>query len=110
MNKYNAKKVKYDGHTFDSKKEFERYLILKSLSNKGLIKDLDVHPRFIVARSVKFGDKTLKPIKYEADFIYFDTTYNRMIVEDVKGFKTALYKLKRSLFIVQYPEYTFKET
>ena len=37
MNKYNAKKVTYFGETFDSQKEGERWLYLRSLQKKGKI-------------------------------------------------------------------------
>ena len=38
--KYNNKKVTHQGITFDSKKEFERYLLLKELERTGFISQL----------------------------------------------------------------------
>lgn len=38
--KYNNSKIKYQGLTFDSKKEFEYYLILKDKEKRGLVFNL----------------------------------------------------------------------
>ena len=40
--KYFAKKVKYDGKTFDSKTEVERYIMLKDKQKKGIISHLEL--------------------------------------------------------------------
>jgi len=39
---------------------------------------------------------------YKADFVYFDKLANELIVEDVKGFRTPLYKLKKKLIEQQH--------
>ena len=110
MNKYFNKKVMVDGIKFDSKKESKRYEQLKILKKAGLIKDLELQPTFVLQPAYKNnkGEK-VRAITYKADFIYFDTHLDQYIVEDVKGFKTDVYKLKKKLFEYQYPNLTIEE-
>jgi len=103
-NKYNAKKVKADGYTFDSQAEYRRYLELKQLFDAGVIGSLEVHPKYslLAPFTDSFGVKH-PGITYEADFCYYDED-GQFIAEDVKGVKTAVFKLKRQLFCEQHPE------
>lgn len=109
-NKYNAKKTVIDGHPFDSKREAERYCELKLFLKAGEIRNLVLQPRFLLQD--KFVDKqgkTHKKIEYVADFLYIDKD-DKAIVEDVKGVLTAVYKLKKKLFLNLYDsEYDFRE-
>lgn len=83
MSKYGAKKVRYDGYTFDSKVERLRYIELRSLGLSGQISGLEVHPKFILQPSFSYMGKRIRAITYTADFKYVE---NKMIiVEDVKG-------------------------
>ena len=109
-NKYFNKKVIVDGIKFDSKKESKRYEQLKILKKAGLIRDLELQPVFVLqeAYTNNKGEK-VRAITYKADFIYFDKYLDRYIVEDVKGFKTDVYKLKKKLFEYQYPNLTIEE-
>ena len=100
--KYKAKKVVVDGITFDSKKEARRYKELKLLERAGVIKDLVLQPSFLLQDKFKYKDKTEHKIKYIADFKYLDTKTGKTVVEDVKGYKTDVYKLKRKLFLKKY--------
>lgn len=102
--KYKAKKVIVDGITFDSKKEARRYQELKLLERAGVIKDLALQPRFLLQEKFEYKGKTEEKIEYVADFKYLDTKTRKTIVEDVKGFKTETYKLKRKIFLKQYGE------
>ena len=43
------------------------------------------------------------------DFVYFDIYEKKTIVEDVKGVKTQVYKIKKKLFEFIYPNLTIKE-
>jgi len=40
-----------------------------------------------------FGNKRIRAIVYEADFLYTDKN-NQLIIEDVKGCETATFRLK----------------
>lgn len=91
MNKYGAKKVQADGHTFDSKAEHRRYCELMTLVNAGEIEALELQPRYeLVVCGVKIG-------RYTGDFRYLDRRTGEQIVEDVKGVKTRDYVLRRKL-------------
>lgn len=108
--KYNARKTAVDGITFDSRKEAERYKELKALELVGKIDMLELQPRFELQESFKHKGKTIRKIEYVADFLYRDLSTYELIVEDVKGVKTDVYKLKKKLFLKRYGnEYKFKE-
>lgn len=100
-NKYNAIKAECDGIVFDSKKEKGRYEFLKMLARAGKIKDLKLQPRYLLQDSFRYRGKKERKIEYVADFEYIDENGNK-IVEDVKGEKTQVYKLKRKLFLFKY--------
>lgn len=90
INKYHAKKTVVDGIKFDSKKEAARYSELKILERAGAVKYLKLQPKF------HFHHNDVKICTYIADFSYVDHNGNR-ITEDVKGVKTAIYKLKKKM-------------
>lgn len=91
MRKYKNKPIVIDGIRFMSQKEGARYLELKQLERVGLIQDLELQPVFDCRIN------NTKMCKYLADFRYRDTKTQEQIVEDVKGFKTAVYRLKKKL-------------
>ena len=107
--KYYNHKVEFDGIKFDSKLEAQRYKELKVLERARLIKDLQLQPRFELQPSFKKNGKTYRKIEYIADFSYFDIEKGKVIVEDTKGFKTEVYKLKRKMFEYKYPELEIEE-
>ena len=91
MTKFGAIKQVIDGHTFASTAEANRYSQLKLLERAREIKALAVHPAYpLCINGVVIG-------KYTADFCYFEG--GRQIVEDVKGFETAAWRLKKKLFL-----------
>ncbi len=107
--KYKAKKTEVDGIKFDSQKEANRYLELKILERQGLIKYIDRQTRFELQPSYKKNGKTIRAITYVADFMYWSYTEQKYIVEDTKGFRTEVYKLKKKLFEYKYPDLEIKE-
>lgn len=107
--KYKNTKVEVDGHKFDSKKEAKRYEQLKALEAEGKISELILQPVFLLQESFCAAGKRERAIKYIADFQYYDYETDQYVVEDVKGMKTDVYKIKRKLFLYQYPQYVFKE-
>lgn len=104
--KYNNQKTIVDGIKFDSKKEATRYQELKLLQSSGKIAELRLQVPFML---VPATDEE-RAVKYIADFVYLDINAGQMIVEDVKGYRTDVYKLKRKLFKYRYPEYIFIES
>ena len=109
MSKYGSKKVVVDGITFDSKRESQRYCELKLLERGGKIKDLKLQHKFELQPSFKKNGKTIRAINYVADFTYFDLEKMRIVIEDVKGFKTKDYILKKKMFEYKFPELTIIE-
>lgn len=106
--KYGAKKTEIDGIKFDSKKEGKRYLELKEMLKNNKISDLELQPRFLLQDKFKHGGKTIRKIEYVADFKY--KTGTDTIVEDVKGFKTDVYNIKKKIFLFNYGDkYIFRE-
>jgi hypothetical protein len=88
--KYHNKKTVIDGITFDSKREAARYVELKLLQQAGEIQDLLLQPSFDLRVD---GGKVIG--RYFADFKY--RAGNRVIIEDVKGVKTDVYRLKKKI-------------
>ncbi len=109
--KYGAKKTVVDGITFDSKKEAARYGELKLLEKAGVIWKLELQPRFLLLPGFRYEGKAIRKIEYIADFRYVDKETGQEVVEDVKGAKTEIYKIKKKLFLHKYGErYKFLET
>lgn len=94
--KYGNTKVEYNGIKFDSKREMQRYIVLKDAENKGLIYCLTLQPKFELIPAVretyikhlktkdKECERTLQlAITYTADFSYYKG--NEYVVEDVKA-------------------------
>ena len=87
--KYRSVKTEVDGIVFASRKEAERYSELKLLLRQKYISALSLQVPFVVRINGR------KICKYVADFVYVEN--GDRIIEDVKGYKTAIYKLKRKL-------------
>lgn len=100
MQKYNNRKVCCWGETFDSMLECERYKYLKALEQQKVISNLQRQVKYVLLPSQK-DSKTRKTIEreitYLADFVY--EKGSQTIVEDVKGMKTDVYKIKRKLML-----------
>lgn len=108
MSKYFNQKTTIDGYKFDSKAEGRRYKELKILEKTGIIKNLELQPRYLLQNSFKKGKKTHRKIEYVADFRYIEK--GKIVVEDVKGKETDVFKIKRKLFEYKYPDIIFKIT
>ena len=98
-----SKKTVIDGITFDSKTEAEYYEYLKSLERNKKIYHLRCHPVYILQDAVERHGKKYKEIKYIADFEYWNEEEQTNVVVDVKGFAMEDAKLKRKLFVYNYP-------
>lgn len=90
--KYGAVKTEADGIMFDSKREASRYQELRLLEQAGEITNLRLQVPFELIPKSKYG----MPIRYIADFTYNDGN-GQLIVEDAKGVKTPVYRIKRRL-------------
>lgn len=113
MSKYRSRKITKNGNTFDSLKEYRRFCELVLLERAGRIQNLERQVKFVLIpaqyeRFERYSEKTGKRLKdgirtleqevsYIADFVYQED--GKQIVEDVKGFRTADYILKRKMML-----------
>ena len=116
--KYHNRKIEINGIRFDSRKEAQRYVQLMNAMRLGAIKDLRLQVDFTIQEAyTDCQGKRIRAIRYRADFAYnltgeFPTGISAddrdlwrryyiagvdTIVEDVKGVKTQVYKLKEKL-------------
>lgn len=100
--KYHATKTVVDGITFDSKKEAKRYAELKLLERAGAIRDLRRQVKYELIPAFVVPGKHYRACNYIADFVYIDTKTGAKVVEDCKGFRTDVYKLKAKMFAKKY--------
>lgn len=114
--KYGNKKVEYKGQLFDSKREMQRYVVLKEAEEKGLISDLRTQVTFELIPAIteeyvehlKTKDKIKtrvlqRAVTYKADFVYIKD--GEEIIEDVKISKALIPKefaLKEKIFFWKY--------
>lgn len=93
-----------DGIRFDSKHESRRYAELKILERAGEIRDLELQPRIpieikgvkIIMMSKRYH-KEGRQVVYVGDFRYTVVATGETVVEDAKGHRTDVYRLKRAL-------------
>lgn len=95
-NKYGSKPTKTSDGTADSKGEARRYEDLKLLQQAGEIKNLKFHPRYDI------DINGVRICTYEADSSYYDVHKQTEVVEDAKGCRTELFKLKKRLMFAVY--------
>jgi hypothetical protein len=112
-NKHRIRRSKYrnletvvDGHAFDSRREATRYRELRLLERAGEIAGLELQPAYVLHAPVlnAAGELVgLKAIgKYIADFKYREVASGLDIVEDSKGVRTPVYRLKKKIIAIEY--------
>lgn len=107
--KYNAKPIRDDTgkQVYASKKEGKRALELLQMERAGLIFNLKEQPRFPFKANRKRGMsyplvyKSGRVVTYVADFEYTDE-FGERIIEDVKGMRTPVYKIKQAAMWAYY--------
>lgn len=92
--KYGNKLVEHEGELFHSVGEFRRFIELQNEQRAGLIKNLQ--------RQVEFPCAVAGVVvcSYFADFVY--TRAGREVVEDFKGYRTEIYRLKKKMVEAAY--------
>lgn len=99
--KYKNRKVTVDGMTFDSKKEYKRWLELMAYQQAKVIEGLCRQVRYPLTVYRQTPTPTFKKIgAYVADFVYVRD--GRHVVEDVKGYRTDMYRWKKKHFEAEY--------
>ena len=104
-NKYGNKKIRLpDGTVYDSKKEYKRHMELMLLQRAGEICDLKRQVKYELIPKQE-GERA---VYYVADFVYKDTRTGEEVVEDCKGFRTDVYKLKAKIYRYRYGKKIFE--
>lgn len=114
VNKYGAKKITENGETFDSRKEYLRWVELNMMQRAGEITNLERQVKFVLIPAQREPDtvgpkggkrkgKVIeKECSYIADFRYTDVWTGETVVEDAKGMKTEVYKIKKKLMLFRH--------
>lgn len=92
--KYRAVRTVVDNINFASQGEARRYKQLKLLEEVGSIQALVLQPKYPIDL---YGEHVCD---YVADFEYLED--GKIIAEDFKGIRTAVYRLKKKLFNLAY--------
>jgi len=90
-----------DNIVFDSKREAEVYRYLKALERTGTIRALERQVKFPLNALRASSLEQERVCHYIADFVCQDLE-GRTCVYDAKGVKTAMYRLKKKWFELQY--------
>ena len=104
-NKYNAKKVKYNGIVFDSAFELKCWQYLEQLAKEDKITNLQRQVRFELLPA----NSLYRALNYVADFTF--NVNDRYIVADAKGLVLPEFKIKQKIFFDKYKNqiYVFKK-
>lgn len=110
-NKFNAKKVREDGYTFDSMAEWRQYLKLRQMQQDREISDLRVHPQFTLRERMQLTlangkRELLSAIHHRPDFGF--TENGRQVVLEVKGVRTQDWKMRYNLFRREFPSIEYR--
>ena len=101
--KYGNRKVEIDGHVFDSAAEGKYYQLLRFLQTTGEVDNFEMQVKYELLPKFRHPGtgKTVRSITYIPDFVvnYSD---GRQEVVDVKGMKTADFRLKEKMFMHRY--------
>lgn len=114
--KYKNKKVETEHGTFDSKKEYKRFLELKSMQDNGEIYSLQRQVKYelipaqyeTITKQLKTKTKEVQKLKEYAVYYYADFQYAKngeTVIEDVKAsklFMDSVYKIKKKLMLYIY--------
>ena len=93
QNKYGNEPTIVDGIKFPSRKEASRWQELRLLERAGEITGLVRQVRIELIPKTSMYNACY----YVADFVYFDKKTGKTVYEDVKGYKTQVYEIKKKL-------------
>lgn len=98
--KFGNKKKLVDGIVFASGHEANRYIELKTMQAAGLIRALELQPKFAIFACELSTGNGIEVASYKADFRYFDVQTQRVRIEDAKSSGTdedTAYRLRKKL-------------
>lgn len=105
MSKYHNRVLSTQDGKFDSVREFRRWQELKLMQKAGEIYELQRQVPFVLIptqRDQLTGKVIERECKYIADFTYRLCKNGRIVVEDAKGAKTEVYKLKKKIMLYRH--------
>lgn len=104
--KYGSRKQTVDGITFDSRREATRYSVLRLEERAGRIRDLELQQPYAIYVP-KFSQGSTRDVvavvlvaAWRSDFRYIRNGVT--VIEDAKGFRNRLYRLKKKCVEAQY--------
>ena len=107
--KYHAQSTRVDGQRFDSRHEAARFAELQLLVRAGHIRSLRRQVAYPLCACIPDAAGQCREsrviARYFADFVYEERAApNRwqLVVEDAKGVRTPIYRLKKKWFEAQY--------
>lgn len=100
------KRYVFNGEKFASQTLVYRYQDLLYLKATGAITNLRVNPQYDLIEAFCYNGYEFRKLFYQADFEYYDTVKQRLIIEDYRGHsKNRLSdKAKTQLFIHMYKD------
>lgn len=100
LSKYRNTPVVVSGKTIASKREARRLAELQLLEKAGKIHSLQTQVRLELLPAQYIDGKCVeRAAHYVADFAYFDLDRGHDVIEDAKGYKTPMYRLKKKLML-----------
>lgn len=105
-NKMWNKKISNMFWEFDSKMEFEHFIIIKDTVDRLWFK-IERQKSYVIMEGFKIdewfsGKETYRPLTYKADFTIYNSDWTELMVIDSKWFKTDKFMIKRKLFAKKY--------
>ena len=101
--KYGNRKTYVGSELFDSRKEADRWIELTLMQKAGEISGLRRQVPYLLIpdiRNKSTGKVVSRKTVYVADFVYEEN--GKTVVEDAKGMKTEVYRLKKKLMLWRY--------
>ena len=75
---------------------------------EGIVKEVELQPKFVLQPGYKREGKKIRPIIYKADFKVTEASGHVYYV-DTKGMRTQVYLIKKKMLLYKYPDIDFRE-
>lgn len=110
MSKFHASKETVNGVDFDSRMEADYYTsILLPRATRGEIRGLSIHPTYTLLPDFVYDGKSIKGLRYSADFSFIDNATNRENVIEIKGVEDKSFIMRKKIFLYQHRKIEYHE-
>ena len=102
-----ARRYLFEGKRFFSKAMMWRYQDLMYLKATGSIKNLKYKPKYTLIEGFAYDGEEYAPVYYTAEYEYYDTIKERVIIEDYRNAKVGWSRIeehKLKLFLYLYKD------